>query len=246
MPKYELFSSKTGRPYINRGTNYQQLPTQFKQVIKSKWDQGKLYEIDFNGCEIRTALFCTGNKKIANIECDIYEHFLKLVKNKLSVILTRKRIKNLLIPMLFGASIKTISNLIKCSEPVVKQIIKIISSEFDFKGASKAINHEIKKKSYFTNFFGRPIYTDNDSHMSKLIQNYIQSSAADICHMGYSNFLNYVKQNNLQTIIIYTRHDSICIDVHPDEINLISKFEKLIGTKSDLGIKFLTVSKEIK
>tara|TARA_Y100000310_G_scaffold103609_1_gene101991 strand:+ start:11167 stop:12552 length:1386 start_codon:yes stop_codon:yes gene_type:complete len=245
VPVYDLFSSKTGRPYINSGINYQQLPSQLKKVLKSKWENGKLYEIDFNGCEVRTALFCIENTKISNIQSDVYSYFTKIIAEKAKIKLNRKLVKNLLIPMLYGASTKTISNFAKFPEQNIKHLIRILMYEFNLKKIKKDIEKQINKNQYFYNFFGRPIYENDLSKKTRLIQNYIQSTAADICHIGYSNVVNFINKNGLKSYIVYTRHDSILIDVHPDENEYIEKFGVLIGKIDKYNINFLTTTKEV-
>ena len=190
-------------------------------------------------------MFCIENTKISNIQSDVYSYFTKIIAEKAKIKLNRKLVKNLLIPMLYGASTKTISNFAKFPEQNIKHLIRILMCEFNLKKIKKDIEKQINKNQYFYNFFGRPIYENDLSKKTRLIQNYIQSTAADICHIGYSNVVNFINKNGLKSYIVYTRHDSILIDVHPDENEYIEKFGVLIGKIDKYNINFLTTTKEV-
>ena len=241
-PKYDLFSAKTGRPYICKGINYQQLASKYAFVIKSQWNDGKIYEFDYNACEIRTAFFATKHYDKANSKLDIYEHFID-VFSKNNIILDRKTIKLFIISMLFGASIKSLSNSIKISECDIKSILTVINNEFKLSIIANSITNDTKSYKYFHNAFGRPIYSDNDK-LTTLVQNYIQSTASDICHAGYASMIDYMKNNNMRSCVLFTKHDAITVDMHPDELIHIDEIMKLLSTPID-NIEFKVNKKEI-
>tara|TARA_Y100000034_G_scaffold44266_3_gene54208 strand:+ start:5 stop:1351 length:1347 start_codon:yes stop_codon:yes gene_type:complete len=243
QPKYNLFSSKTGRPYIVSGVNYQQLPITHSNVIKSKWNTGKIYEFDFNGCEIRAALFAVGNYKLANINEDIYEYFINLMK-KTNVKLSRAKAKKFIIMMLFGATPNTLSKLIKISMINTNTLVQILENEFQTNIIYDMIVKAVKKHGYFHNFFERPIYTDKETRKETLIQNFIQSTAIDICHSGYASFVNFARKEKLVSKALYTKHDAIRIDFHPNELHHVDEIARIIGKTNIKNINFRVTVKE--
>lgn len=246
IPIYNLFSSKTGRPYIIHGVNYQQLPLNLRNVIKSRWIGGKIYELDYNACEIRAALFCTKNYDLANLDGDIYDFFAKKISKSTNLNLNRKMIKQFIIPMLYGAATSTLSTIMNLQTHKVNEVISILEKEFNLEDVKQKIRDEINSLHYFTNYFGRPIFTDNDTRDSTLAQNYIQSTAADICHTGYANLLSYIHNNNLLSNILYTKHDAIIIDLYPKELDKLNDMQDVLRKPGIENINFVIKTSEIK
>jgi len=244
QPVYNLFSSKTGRPYIVSGVNYQQLPVTHANVVKSRWNTGKIYEFDFNGCEIRSALYAIGNYKLANTTEDIYDYFINLMKKTNVTPLGRPKAKKFIIMMLFGAAPTTLSKLIKINLSDTNTFIKALEEEFKTDVIYKMILKPMRKDGYFYNLFNRPIYVDKETRKETLIQNFIQSTAIDICHSGYAAFVNYAQQHKLLSKAIYTKHDAIRIDFHPDELHHIDEITRIIGKTDIENINFKINIKE--
>ena len=146
--------------------------------------------------------------------------------------------------MLFGASAKMLSEFTNINIDIIKELMVVLVNEFNIKVISDKIEKQSKACGYFMNFFGRPIYT-KDVRMSVLVQNYIQSSAIDICHSGYCNLVSFFEENNMKSRALYTKHDAIIIDVHPSEIQHINDFAKLIGKTRIKGIDFKINTKEV-
>lgn len=241
-PHYNLFSSKTGRPYIISGTNWQQLSKKHRDVIKSQFENGKIVEFDYNGCEIRTAFYVSGNINVANIQSDVYEYILNYLVEELKIKeIERKKIKNFVILFLFGASKNTLARLIKLSLEETERVYKTLNKLFDIQKLNE-LALKTKSKTGILNFFGRHIDTD-EQKTETLIQNYIQSTAIDICHSGYASLVKYIVNNKLNTKVLYTKHDAIKLDVHPDDMNYLDKFKELLQ-KTEIGnVNFLIKTK---
>ena len=238
LPRYNLFSSKTGRPYIVSGTNWQQLSKKHKNVIKSRWDDGKIVEFDYNGCEIRAAFYVSGNTEIANIQTDVYEYILDYLVSELEIKeIERKKIKNFVILFLFGASKNTLARLVKLSLEETERVYASLNKLFNVQKINELVL-KTKSKTGINNFFRRQIVT-NEQKTETLVQNYIQSTAIDICHSGYASLVKHIVNNKLNTKVLYTKHDAIKLDVHPDELVYLDKFKELLQRTEIEDVNFL-------
>lgn len=247
-PEYNLFSSKTGRPYISSGTNYQRLKKSvLKQQIKSRYENGAIYEFDYNGCEIRAALYATKQYEQANMQEDIYTFYADKLLSEQQIKIDRAALKQFLIPMLFGASQKTLVRLMKQPVESIKKMIIFFINEFKLNLIASEIDISLNNKGYITNLFGRPILVSEEdkTYKTKLVQNYIQSTAIDICHSGYSAAIQHKEAAHLNMHVLYTKHDAIGIDMSKSALNELDTIKTLMQTTNLNNINFLVKAEKL-
>ena len=85
---------------------------------------------------------------------------------------------------------------------------------------SKIVRLPSGREYYFPNIYRRK---DGSSTQSTAVKNYpVQGFAtADIVPIACINVWNLLKQNNMKTLLINTVHDSVILDVHPEEYSQV-------------------------
>ena len=180
----------------------------------------------------------SGNTEIANIQTDVYEYILDYLVSELEIKeIERKKIKNFVILFLFGASKNTLARLVKLSLEETERVYASLNKLFNVQKINELVL-KTKSKTGINNFFRRQIVT-NEQKTETLVQNYIQSTAIDICHSGYASLVKHIVNNKLNTKVLYTKHDAIKLDVHPDELVYLDKFKELLQKTEIENVNFL-------
>ena len=120
--EYAKYSNVSGRLVVKKGPRILTLPSRHRSILKSRFENGNLYSIDFSALEPRITANLSGTES-GN---DIYEDILNL----LSYDADRSVIKKAVISSIYGANYTSLENL---STSKSKELFEIINSYFDFK-----------------------------------------------------------------------------------------------------------------
>jgi hypothetical protein len=201
-PVYDHVSSVTGRTKITEGLNFLVMKKDDRKNLKSKYKNGRIYEIDIISLEPR--ILC----KVIRNECyyDIYDH---VAKNILKKKYDRKNVKLGLISTLYGAKLNTVKKL----SGLDNESAKTIKNWFDIEKFTTKLNEEYASAGKIENFYGRNIYSN-----SSPVNYYTQSTAVDCAMISFYNYVSDFKQG---VDLVATIHDAIIIDVHPKNFKKI-------------------------
>jgi len=218
---YNRVETITGRLTVKSGPKILTIPSRCRNIIKSRFENGKIINIDFKSLEPRIVSYISGNKFCE----DIYQE----INNFLSFNADRSVIKRAVISLIYGSSIKRIDNL---SNEKSLEISNVINKYFDFKKIV-SISKKIDKKGYRRNYFGRPIHNLKEENERKILNNFIQSTAVDIALNYFSDIV--LQTCNKSAIPLFIIHDAIIFDVKNEYEN---KFTDIIknNCKNSLGI----------
>jgi DNA polymerase I-like protein with 3'-5' exonuclease and polymerase domains len=183
------------------------LPKRHKQIIKSRFLGGKIYQVDFVSLEPRVARLATGQPA----DHDVYT---QLSKDLFSSTLTREQCKIAVLCALYGASKSKLSKMIG-NDHNPTSVIKKIQHFFGVDEILKSVRPNLKKHASFRNYFGRQISPDRNDN-SALVNYYIQSSAVDAAMIGFAAATKKINKKYLKCVPIFVIHDAILFDVHPD------------------------------
>lgn len=204
---YNQASTLTGRLTVSSGPQVLILPKRHKQLIKSRFVGGEVYQVDFVSLEPRVARLATGQPASHDV-------YLQLSKELFGSTLTREQCKIAVLCALYGASRSRLSKMIG-SKHNPGQVIKKIQDFFGVNDILSSIKPELKKEASFRNYFGRKIEPDR-SDDSALVNYFIQSSAVDAAMIGFSEVVKKINKKLLKCMPIFVIHDAILFDVHPD------------------------------
>jgi hypothetical protein len=235
--KMNMFGTRTGRLSVERGINILILPKNYRNVIQSKFSDGQVYILDFNAMEMRTAAHLIGNKDVLGID-DLHCHFAEKVFGSAN---KRDLFKKMFFPLFFGASVNKIAGTCDITLDEANNAIKTTKKVFPFDKVIDLVTvTESNGSKCMSNCFGRPIFLDKDltTESHKLVNYYIQSSAADLALQSLYQVVKYTKENRLKSGPIYIHHDAIAIDVHPNEVEHVHVIKDIMENKNLFNIKF--------
>ena len=221
-PKFMQCVTATGR-LSSRDPNFQNQPRgktfPIRRVVTSRWKGGKILEMDFAQLEFRTAVFLSQDKQgMADIQnkVDIHQFTADVIG------VSRQEAKGHTFKPLYGGMSGTESEKKYYKEFLVKY--KDIAKWHD-QLESDAINYKVVSlpsgREYAFPFARRMPW--GSSSNSTQVKNYpVQGFAtADIVPLTCIAVDNLMVQNKVKSLLINTIHDSVLIDVHPDEEDMI-------------------------
>ena len=226
-PKFMQAVTATGR-LSSRDPNFQNQPrgTTFpiRQVVKSRFKNGKILEIDFAQLEFRTAVFMAQDKQgIEDIKNNVDVH-----KYTASIIgVSRQDAKAHTFKPLYGG--------ISGTENEKKYYSKFLEKYKGIKQWHEHLQNEAIRYKRIKIPTGREYafpYAERmpwgGSSYGTQIKNYpVQGFAtADIVPLACINIYKLMKENKVKSLLVNTVHDSIVADVYPGEENIMSKIFK--------------------
>ena len=231
-PKFMQAVTATGR-LSSRDPNFQNQPRgktfPIRQVVKSRFTNGKILEIDFSQLEFRTAVFMAqdeqGMEDIKN-NIDVHQYTADIIG------VSRQDAKAHTFKPLYGGVTGT--------EDEKKYYRKFLEKYKGIKAwHDKLQTHAIKFKSikiptgrqYAFPYAQRMPW--GGSSYGTQIKNYpVQGFAtADIVPLACINIYNLMKEQKVKSLLVNTVHDSIVADVYPGEESVMGKIFKQ-GTSS--------------
>jgi len=221
-PKFMQCVTATGR-LSSRDPNFQNQPRgktfPIRRVVTSRWKGGKILEMDFAQLEFRTAVFLSQDRQgMADIQnkVDIHQFTADVIG------VSRQEAKGHTFKPLYGGMSGTESEKKYYKEFLVKY--KDIAKWHD-QLESDAINYKVVSlpsgREYAFPFARRMPW--GSSSNSTQVKNYpVQGFAtADIVPLTCIAVDNLMVQNKVKSLLINTIHDSVLIDVHPNEEDMI-------------------------
>jgi len=226
-PKFMQAVTATGR-LSSRDPNFQNQPRgqtfPIRQVVKSRFDNGKILEIDFAQLEFRTAVFMSQDPQgIEDIKNNIDVH--KYTADIIGV--SRQDAKAHTFKPLYGGMSGT--------ENEKKYYSKFLEKYKGIKAWHEELQNEAIRFKRIKIPTGREYafpYAERmpwgGSSYGTQIKNYpVQGFAtADIVPLACINIYNLMKENKVKSLLVNTVHDSIVADVYPGEENIMCKIFK--------------------
>lgn len=220
IPKYHYDKVITGRLVNTKPKIFQKMKDEdFLFQYKSRFENGRLLLCDWSNIDFRVAIALSKTKIEEKLE-DPYIFLAKNVLNKEEISqYEREDFKKKTLAILYGNIKDNILN-------------NTYNKVFELK---KKIIIQTKKKQYVQSYFGKIRFFDKDDDLdTKAFSSYIQMTVSDLFKNGISNLIKVFKENNLQSVPIpFLKYDSYCIDVHPNEKDIIKQYiEKALIEKT--------------
>lgn len=223
--EYDRVTTVTGRLHTVAGPALLHLPKIYRGLLESRWkDEGGLVvALDYKCLEPRVArvareLLCGGLPEEGSKGCnpDIYSDF--------NSDLPREVVKKAVISQLYGIGLDALNQQLLPFGLSQSEIEDLISSAREFFGLDLLqeklkIEWETSNRRFITNFYGRRIATET---RHTLVNHYIQSTAADISFLGFTNVIRYLEeQGRLHDTVfpLFFNHDAVVLDCHPNSLN---------------------------
>lgn len=207
-PQYSRVSTKTGRLTIKTGPQILTLKKEYREVLRSRFDGGSLFEVDFTSLEPRVAFNITAGEKLLPGEkspTDLYQFFIE----KSNIQIQRDTAKLAVLCSLYGAGTSKLRSVLQKDGSTFSadMLVKRVESFFGLKEIFKMLNDQAQS-GYITNFYGRPIEV-TDTRRNILVNNFLQSTAVDVALAGFCQIVENIPSCRPVFII----HDALIMDV---------------------------------
>ena len=218
---YSNIKTATGRMTVLKGPQILIAPKEVKSCLKSKFKNGKMFQVDYISLEPRVARLL----KKGDSERDIYQQTnLELFENKLS----REQVKSIFLCAIYGAGERRLSAILpKDYRP--RDIVKKLRDYIGFFEIVDRKRVELKKYGKMFNFFGRPVIPSSDRDPI-IFNNWLQSTAAEAALLGFEKVINKVKADP-----VFLIHDAIIFDVKKENVSDFKKYIESGVNISGLG-----------
>jgi len=199
--EYDQFKTRTGRLVVKSGPNILTLTSKYRDIITSRWTNGRIVMLDFMSMEARIAAQLAGFEPPA----DIYTYLGTMLPDS-----TRDEIKKFVLITLYGGGTKSESDK-----------LDIVLDQFKVKDVIQEIKDRHYDGTYLRNMYGRRILCNLDDHI--IYNSFVQSTGVDVSLLGFSKIVDEMKHRQLKSVPLYVLHDALILDVYPDEIDIIDE-----------------------
>jgi hypothetical protein len=197
---YNQIGSITGRLTIESGPNILTLKREHRRILKSRFEGGKIIQIDISSLEPRIALAVAGKESPDDIYNFIGDNVLKSG-------LTRDQVKIAVLSCMYGASAWSLSKQIP-KELDAKKILIEIKKYLKIPSLQRDLEKQIDKFGYIKNLYGRKIKSTES-----VVNHFLQSSGVDVSFNIFSQIIDDLQKNNISFVPIHVIHDALVLDV---------------------------------
>ena len=181
--------TSTGRLKVSEGPKILSLPKGDRKILKSRWEGGQIFMIDFVSLEPRVMLLLTRD----DAPRDIYEE----MREELNLPdATRAKLKLATISTLYGS---------KSQDPAL-----VVAVNKFFRVSEVGRRHLSRED--VCNLYGRKL---NPEEANLRLSHFVQSTAVDVALMGFEKIFSKLPEGCIPNFII---HDALLVDVPPEAI----------------------------
>jgi len=188
-------ATQTGRLKVVDGPKILTISKQDRKVIRSRFSDGRILQVDFVSLEPRVALYSVGENPGKE---DVYEWIAKSVGSGL----TRSKVKVPTLSVLYGQSARNDDAVSSSIHEKIRSLFKVNELQERMSGGT------------FFNGYGRPLEKVEDR---LLISHYVQSTAVDVALLGFRKILEGLGDHVGKGVIpLFILHDALILDVSPE------------------------------
>ena len=203
---YDIWSSVTGRMSIADGPNILTLDKQYRKIFKSRYEGGKILQIDFTSLEPCVCLAMQGKK----FDGDAYSW----AADKVEVQVPRDVLKIATMSALYGM---TPSNFAKkfADIPHANDLLFQVRDAFGVDALTKRLREQFDAEGHITNHYGRIIKCEKKS---PFVAYAVQSTAVDVVCQGFTHLLDELERDKIEMTPLYLIHDALMVDLSPGAV----------------------------
>jgi len=217
---WNRFASRTGRLVVKSGPRILLLKKEYKDMLESRYEGGRIMQFDYVSFEARLAL------SMADKYCDKQDVYQFINQEMFSGTLERNVVKEITLATLYGMSIDNLASKLYMEHDEVSEHTNKIKRYFRFNQTYESLFDDVKKTGKLKSFFGRNIRVDN--HAPGAIYNsYIQSTGVDAALLGFNSINEFTKKHELNFVPLFVLHDALIADVSPELFKHIDKLKSL-------------------
>jgi hypothetical protein len=210
LVEYDRFSTRTGRFTVSDGPNILVLKKEYKGMIQSSYDDGRIVSLDFKALEARIILAEAGKTSDAD---DLYRDISEV---QFKGIIPRDVVKVAVLAELYGVSKNTLKWKLGLSEDKVDSFIESIKEYFGVEKLKQRLKNDLYEDGHLKNRFGRRLEVPHNQD-NLLINTYSQSTGVDVALLGFDKVLSKLGTEGIRPLFVL--HDAIILDVRGDRLD---------------------------
>jgi hypothetical protein len=201
---YSNTKTVTGRLTVVSGPNVLTLPSDFKKKLRSRFEGGKILQVDLIAAEPTVALNLAGKPPVE-------DPYLDVSRSIFNGEIAREVCKNTVLCSLYGQSKRNLSKKIP-SNFNVDDVIERTKEHFAYESLLERIDRTTFRTDWIRNHYGRPIRMQERSE-PLLVSYFLQSTAAEAALLAFSELYSRTKDHCVPVCLI---HDAMLIDCKPE------------------------------
>ena len=202
-PPIYSHATATGRLTVKEGPRILTLQKEHRRVLASRFDGGRVMQIDFVSLEPRVLRLLHAGVAPTDIYSDVSE--------RIGGAVGRRQVKLATLKLLYGSSRAGIPEEIGNVGP---SVLKQVEEYFGLPTLRAKLGSELRREGAIRSHWGRPLPEATENHL--LVSHFTQSTAVDIALGGFGDLLEDIVSEDLDVVPCYVLHDALVVDVHPD------------------------------
>lgn len=220
--KISPVGSRTWRFRVEGGFNCMAIPHgKPREAIVSRWKDGKIFTLDFNAIDYRCLIKAVDDDALN----DLYEgqkDFHMVTAGFFGDVTKKSRdiSKKITYAHIYGGAIESLMKLTLMSRDDLTSMTRILDSKFSpIATFRKNLASEARSKGYLVTPGGHRVEVFKDDHDGKIVGLYAQTYSSSILIRALNLALEILSGS--KSCVIFTVHDEIVIDAHPDDYTLV-------------------------
>lgn len=218
--RFNPCGGKTGRIKIHDGFNCMGIPHgPVRNLIDSRFDGGQIWVFDYNAIDYRCIVSSVADPEFREFYDgidDFHARTAMLLEDILPMGLDRNTIKGISYVYIYGGSQETLAEKSGCSLMTVQSIVTAMKMKM---GPIEQLRDQLvadaRRDGYVVLPTGKKIPISDEDHEGKVIGLYAQSYSSEVFKRALMAAQKYMEGK--QSKIIFTVHDELVIDLHPEE-----------------------------
>ena len=220
-------ATATGRLTVQDGPRILTLQKEHRRVLTSRFDGGKMMQVDFVSLEPRVLRLLRNGSAPIDIYADVAEH--------IGGGANRRQVKLATLKLLYGSSRAGIAESVG---ELSGSSIRKIEDYFGLAGLRSRLSSTLKDEGHIVSHWSRPLPEAREQHL--LVSHFTQSTAVDVALGGFGDLVETIRSEDLDIIPCYVLHDALIVDVHPSSA---ARLEEIVAAGIDIhGLGHFEVS----
>lgn len=226
--KFNPIGGKTGRIKVDRGFNCLGIPHgEPREALNSRFDGGKIYSFDFNAIDYRCIIASVEDRDFARLyeDCEDFHHrttsfFFDDVSD-----VRRKVMKECTYVIAYGGTIETVSQKTGLSPSKSADVMRELNEKLS---PVTKFREDLYRKAIADGFVqtphGQKVQVSQEDHPGKVLGLYAQRYSSYVFMKAFVAAEKILHQ--LKSKLIFTVHDELVVDMHPDEFSFVQKIKE--------------------
>jgi hypothetical protein len=203
---------------VVEGPNILVLKKTCRNMLRSSFEGGAVYSLDFRALEARIVLAEAGRSSAAE---DMYDEVAqKLFGGRV----TRDAVKVAVLAELYGISRSSLKTKLGVGDKEVDSFITAIRSHFKTDQLKIRLKEELTSTGKIRNRFGRPLGVPAGQD-NLLVNTYAQSSGVDVSLLGFDAILKTLGTEGVRPLFVL--HDALILDVSSERLKDVETLDSV-------------------